>query len=134
MSDKTTITFAPDGPVLIRNLQTLVDGEGSPLPIGKSVALCRCGASQNGPFCDGSHGAAGFQDADARPVAGQSCAPAASGPAVVCVFSGGPAAVRGDIDVDGFEAEGDELYLCRCGASANKPFCDGSHKDAGFEG
>ena len=32
------------------------------------------------------------------------------------------------------EAEGDELYLCRCGASSNKPFCDGSHKAAGFQG
>ena len=29
--------------------------------------------------------------------------------------------------------EGSKVALCRCGASANKPFCDGGHKAAGFE-
>jgi CDGSH-type Zn-finger protein len=27
----------------------------------------------------------------------------------------------------------DRVAFCRCGASANKPFCDGAHKKAGFE-
>jgi CDGSH-type Zn-finger protein len=30
--------------------------------------------------------------------------------------------------------DGDPVFLCRCGGSANKPFCDGTHKRNGFQG
>lgn len=55
------------------------------------------------------------------------------------VFDHGPLLVKGEIvikDADGntWATEGkDAVALCRCGASANKPFCDGGHKSCGFE-
>ncbi len=41
------------------------------------------------------------------------------------------------LDFEGNEVEtveGKPFFLCRCGASANKPFCDGSHKTCDFDG
>ncbi len=56
----------------------------------------------------------------------------------ITVTKDGPYAVRGEIElVDAQWAQGasrDRYTLCRCGASKNKPFCDGSHWDAGFKG
>lgn len=54
------------------------------------------------------------------------------------VNNSGPLFVEGDFEVlDGtgtpFGMPGrNSLSLCRCGHSANKPFCDGAHKNAGF--
>ena len=51
----------------------------------------------------------------------------------------GPLSVRGPftlVDQDGAEYEvagKKRVALCRCGLSANKPFCDGSHSRLGFE-
>jgi CDGSH-type Zn-finger protein len=38
------------------------------------------------------------------------------------------------VDENGKRIEETDVYLCRCGASKNKPFCDGTHKTNGFEG
>jgi CDGSH-type Zn-finger protein len=50
----------------------------------------------------------------------------------------GPYLVKGPvhlIDAEGkeFTITGDTIALCRCGHSANKPFCDGGHNKAGFQ-
>ena len=54
--------------------------------------------------------------------------------ATVTVYPDGPLVVRGDVElraVDGTVLEsGRTLALCRCGRSALKPLCDGSHKNA----
>ena len=55
----------------------------------------------------------------------------------VNIYDNGPDEVSGPItlkDNDGneFSVEGDQ-YLCRCGSSSNKPFCDGTHRKVGFE-
>jgi len=53
------------------------------------------------------------------------------------VRESGPYLVRGKVtltDADGnlYAVEGENVALCRCGGSATKPFCDGSHKLNGF--
>lgn len=54
------------------------------------------------------------------------------------VTANGPLIVTGTIEVkhaDGrVERKEERCALCRCGASANKPYCDGSHRKSGFQG
>ena len=58
----------------------------------------------------------------------------------ITFIDNGPCKVEGGVtlrDTDGelLEAgEGKPFFLCRCGGSSNKPFCDGTHKDNGFDG
>ena len=56
----------------------------------------------------------------------------------VTVNKNGPYKVEGIAALTGADGaplelrEGKAVFLCRCGHSANKPFCDGSHKEKGF--
>ena len=49
------------GPLLLRGGVRVLDAEGNVLYEGERAALCRCGGSQNKPFCDGTHKAIGFE-------------------------------------------------------------------------
>lgn len=58
-------------------------------------------------------------------------------PVTITPYEDGPLLVRGDfvlVDPDGTRIDPgrDTVALCRCGRSALKPFCDGTHKAAGF--
>lgn len=57
---------------------------------------------------------------------------------VVSVIKNGPLKIDGDLQVNDSAGKafpsvaGKPVFLCRCGLSANKPFCDGSHSKQGF--
>ena len=55
------IVCAPNGPLLVEGPVELRDASGETVATGRKGALCRCGASANKPFCDGSHVAIGFE-------------------------------------------------------------------------
>ena len=51
-----------NGPLIVQGSIEVLDSNGQPMtPPRPTVALCRCGHSNNKPFCDGMHGKAGFQ-------------------------------------------------------------------------
>ncbi|MCP3919308.1 MAG: hypothetical protein GY711_27530 [bacterium] len=62
-TNDTRITPAPDGPYIVDGIDEL-HGETGPLEAKDKMALCRCGASNNKPFCDGQHAKIGFSGAN----------------------------------------------------------------------
>jgi len=59
----TKITVVSNGPIRVEGAFSIVDPEGREFGLaGRTlISLCRCGLSENKPFCDGSHGRQGFQ-------------------------------------------------------------------------
>lgn len=193
------------GPFVAIHLPVLTGSDGEPLENKPVRALCRCGASKNKPFCDGSHNDIGFDsspsedrskdeiltyegeevtihynrllcshaaecgrrqkaafDSSRKPwivpdnapkqgildvvkacpsgalrfslpgEAPQHAHPDAKG---ITVERDGPYRVTGVPLAASRLAKGaspDKYVLCRCGASKNKPYCDGSHYDIGW--
>lgn len=119
------------GPYAFRG-QLQLDGTD----IGYRATLCRCGASKNKPFCDGSHHEVHFS-ASGEPASGQTDMLAVrNGPISIDPQPDGPLQVRGNLEITSgtgrVVARVTAARLCRCGASGNKPFCDGSHARVGF--
>jgi CDGSH-type Zn-finger protein len=63
MSDKVEIICNNNGPLRISGNFELKDANGKAFGLGGRtvISLCRCGHSNNKPFCDGSHNRVGFQ-------------------------------------------------------------------------
>jgi CDGSH-type Zn-finger protein len=184
----------------------LLDATRADVSAPEKVLLCRCGASGNKPFCDGSHAAVGFSsakvwkagaghridhvgrkitihdnrvlcahveycvqglpavfdrsrtpwiDPDAASVEEivatiERCPSGALSysidgvehrdldrPPAVVTAKNGPYLVEGGVElldeVAAPDASAEHYTLCRCGASHNKPFCDGKHWNVHFE-
>jgi uncharacterized Fe-S cluster protein YjdI len=58
---ETTVRPARNGPLFQRGRIRITDNEGKVIREDTRVALCRCGASENKPFCDGTHRTIGFR-------------------------------------------------------------------------
>jgi len=105
--------------------------------VGLRATLCRCGASKRKPYCDGSHAEIGFTaSGEPTPLVSETLA-ARDGPVTVEPVLNGPLHVSGNLEVVSGTGRTvnrvTDTWLCRCGHSQNKPYCDGSHVKVGFK-
>ncbi|HEY3500574.1 MAG TPA: ferritin-like domain-containing protein, partial [Polyangiaceae bacterium] len=119
------------GPYAVRAALVL-DGE----PAGYRATLCRCGASKSKPYCDGSHKEVGFSASGEPPTGQADMLEVRDGPLAVEPQPDGPLHVRGNLEITSgtgrVVVRTRQARLCRCGGSATKPFCDGTHARIGF--
>jgi len=136
---ENTITLWKDGPLQLEGDLSLYGAQVA-IDHETRLTLCRCGASNNKPFCDNAHLKTGFTASDPLPAVATtpvSDPPAmSSGKLSVTAQANGSLAVTGVFTMrapDGsMLSYGDQAWLCRCGQSNNKPFCDGTHRTVGF--
>jgi CDGSH-type Zn-finger protein/uncharacterized Fe-S cluster protein YjdI len=134
---ENTVTVTANGPLLAHADMEIHLPDG--VLAETRAAFCRCGASANKPFCDDSHFRIGFSDPgpNASSNAGAG-ATAAGGKLSLSPVANGPLLAKGSVVIKNAAGEiaavATQTAFCRCGASANKPFCDGSHKRIGFVG
>ncbi len=199
-NETSTIELRPDGPLLVSKMSRLINEAGEEVETKEVYALCRCGGSENKPFCDGTHKRNGYSshretgklldryrayegekvrveddrticahakhcvtdlpevfNVEGRPwitpdgasveaitelthkcpsgallafVEGERADKAATEERIT-IAKDGPYEVEGPIELQ-IDKElrppvSDRYTLCRCGASKNKPYCDGSH-------
>ena len=124
-----------DGPLLVMGDLRVIGPDGDTVAEEYRLTFCRCGRTKNQPFCDNSHLMAGFRSSEytPKPDAGREPdADSAAGKTTITATRDGSLHFEGRLQVfapTGEQlADADDLWLCRCGRSGSKPFCDGSHK------
>lgn len=126
------IRLRENGPLAVHAQMRIDDDTAQPL----RATLCRCGASKNKPYCDASHVAANFQATGEPPT--QTSLPLAvrDGMLTITPKKDGPLYFSGNVELVSGTGRTlnrlQEAWLCRCGQSKNKPYCDGTHKKIGF--
>jgi CDGSH-type Zn-finger protein/uncharacterized Fe-S cluster protein YjdI len=132
------ISLDLNGPLHVRGEILVETPAGEVVLRDVRMSLCRCGASENKPFCDKNHEETGFQDngllgenkAKTEKLLPQTC------PLKVIPSENGPFQMSGPFEVrgrDGTVYRGNKVTMCRCGRSSNKPFCDDTHLRIGFQ-
>lgn len=102
------------------------------------ATLCRCGASEQKPFCDNSHRKIEF-DGPVAEIKSRVDGLDAGAPLHIQAYPNGPLEVEGNFEIVNtkgetiLQSDGQKVFLCRCGQSANKPFCDFTHSKIEFE-
>jgi CDGSH-type Zn-finger protein/uncharacterized Fe-S cluster protein YjdI len=125
------VRIRENGPLAVQASLEL-EGRGSMF----RATLCRCGASKNKPFCDGSHVTIGFTATGEPATVPTDPLEHRDGALRVLPLADGPLQVTGNLEICAGTGRTvkrvTSARLCRCGGSANKPFCDGTHVRIGF--
>lgn len=127
----TRVAVLENGPLAFQGALRLSEGERP------RATLCRCGQTKSPPYCDYSHVEAGFTATGEPAQSGETTLEDLSGGVEISAVNDGPLKVKGALEVTTGTGrritQTETAFLCRCGQSQNKPFCDGSHKRAGFK-
>jgi uncharacterized Fe-S cluster protein YjdI/CDGSH-type Zn-finger protein len=133
--DTNTLIIAEDGPLYVRGDLLIQSNVGEFSLKETRAAFCRCGHSENKPFCDNSHLAEWFEASSTIDDESKiKIVPVDKGPLEITYKADrvGSLIIKGPLQI--LDENGEVIYrnkvssMCTCGLSQKKPFCDSSHK------
>lgn len=136
--DKNMVVVTDSGEYQLHGEVHLTTMDGETIAEEYRLTLCRCGESHNKPFCDNTHQKTGFAaPSEVADNAEETVDLHPTGKLKVVTATHGPLLLQGNFQIQDVSGQqifrGEKAALCRCGGSANKPFCDGSHAAIEFK-